>query len=461
MKKAILYTMVALITISMIACKENKILVTYPESYPQIEQATVNETSIVYGDSITLSVAISNELTPLSTLDVQVVIDKSVILDETYRTKGSDFALDTVYPIPFSAGSDNMQPVKVYLTSINVDGYETDTIINNTIVNRPVIEDLWVVPTVGTSYQLTLTDAENMIYSVDELDYGSDITFRLATKLDKFKKVDWTGLVFGQVGDMIEPIDPTGDPIIHSDPSLVGITGLTFDAYNFIIDYTGKLLEPVNTLDINNDLTLVIMAGKNFMGGNVYFGEGMEVTFTGITDLANSLSPDYFEVTGANTASFVGPTAIYMVYYYIDGNYMYVEPQPEVIYPEALWICGTGFGRPSTPYEVTSSWNWNSPFDYAPCRLISPGVYQVTIYGDNTDGGAGFGTFDFKFFFKRGWWDAEHEIDASTYTLTSPFIGRADTGNTGNVNGGDTTFDGVFKITLNQNDLTITLEKIN
>ena len=107
---------------------------------------------------------------------------------------------------------------------------------------------------------------------------------------------------------------------------------------------------------------------------------------------------------------------------------LYVEPQPDVIFPEALWICGTGFGRPSAPYEVTSSWNWNTPFDYAPARLVSDGVYQVTIYGQNTDGGSGFGTLDFKFFYKRGWWDAAHEIDAAQYTVTAPFFGRTDDG---------------------------------
>jgi hypothetical protein len=86
----------------------------------------------------------------------------------------------------------------------------------------------------------------------------------------------------------------------------------------------------------------------------------------------------------------------------------------------------------------------------------------VTIYGKNTDEEAdGYGSLDFKFFFKRGWWDVEHEINAADYTLTAPFFGRADPYNIGNVNGGPTTFEGVFRITLNQSAKTITLEKIN
>ncbi len=127
-----------------------------------------------------------------------------------------------------------------------------------------------------------------------------------------------------------------------------------------------------------------------------------------------------------------------------------------------MWICGTGFGRPSSPYETTSSWNWNTPFDYAPCRLVSTGVYQLTIYGKNHGSiRYGFGTLDFKFFFKRGWWDAAHEINASTYTVGTPLFGLDVEGNTGNVNGMTAPFEGVYRITLDQNAKTITPVKIN
>jgi hypothetical protein len=320
---------------------------------------------------------------------------------------------------------------------------------------------LWVVPTTGKSYKLTLSDSVNLIYHGTGMTYGNSVACRLATKVDKFNKVDWSGIVFGKSGEGIGVIDQSGDPITLSDPTLVGISEITFDAMQFTASVSGKVLEPVTTLDINNDLFPLVMASKNFMGGNVFFGEGVEVTFTGLTDLVKSLPPDYFEITGANTAIFLGKDAIYKAYYYIDGEYLYVEPQPDVIYPEALWVCGTGMGRPSAPYELTTSWNWNSPFDYAPCRLISPGIYQFTVYLKNTDDGAGYGTCDFKFFFKRGWWDAAHEINASLYTVSAPLYGLWVEGKYGNVNGMTTPFEGVYKITLDQNAMTLTSVKIN
>lgn len=451
----------ALASVYMVSCQKDENLVTYAESYPVFEQAEVTESTITYDDSITVSVSIADQGTPLSTLEVQVVLNNELLTSESIRTKGNSADITLRYGVPFVANRPDHASVKVYLSSINVDGFTTDTILNTTTAMRPEINELWVVPTVGKSYKLSLIDSVNLIYFSNGLTYGPTVTYRLATKLDKFSKVDWSGLVFGKVGEGIGVIDQTGDPITDSDPTLVGISELTFDALKFTTHVGGKLLEPVTTLDITTELTPVVMSGTDFLEGNIYFGEGVEVTFTGLTDLDKSLPPDYFEITGANTATFLGKNAIYKAYYYIDGDYLYVEPQPDVIFPEALWICGTGFGRPSAPYEVTSSWNWNSPFDYAPARLVSDGVYQVTIYGLNADNGFGFGTLDFKFFYKRGWWDAAHEIDAADYTVTAPFFGRTDEGNTGNLNAGTAPLEGVFKVTLDMNAKTINIETIN
>jgi hypothetical protein len=459
--KRLIIIIPVLITVLVISCRPDEQLVTYPKSYPTLDVAEVAEDMITYGDSITLNVTVSDK-TPLSTLEVTVAVNNEVVTSESIRTKGKSATVSRRYRVPFVANRPDNERVKVYISSVNVDGWTTDTILSTTIAKRPVINELWLVPTIGKSYKMTLIDSANLIYYVEGMSYGTTITYRLATKVDKFFKVDFSGLVFGKVGDGVGVIDASGDPLTSTDETLVGISKFTFDALKFTVEVGGKLLEPVTTLDLNAELSPMVMASKNFLGGNVYFGEGVEVTFTGLTNLPNSLPPDYFEITGENTATFLGPTAIYKAYYYIDGAYLYVEPQPDVIYPEAMWVCGTGFGRPSAPYETTSSWNWNTPFDYAPCRLVSTGVYQLTIYGNNSDPEVdGYGTLDFKFFFKRGWWDAAHEIDAADYTLTPPFFGRTDTGNTGNVNGGSTSFEGVFRITLNMNDKTITLEKIN
>ncbi len=466
MKNTIKYILLICISFGFWACSNEDIVVRYPSSTPTIEIATVSESVITYGDSIHLHVDVSDKVAPLSTLAVKVVVNNEVVTSELIRTKGNQASIKRTYGIPFVANRPDNEPVKIYLTSTNVSGIEKDLIVSTTIAKRPPITDLYIVPNFGqgVSAQLILTDAANYIYKVTGLDFSTSFNYKLATKLDKFKRIDWTGMVFGLVDvgtGKIGLIDQTGSSINATDGTLVGISEFTFDALKFTAKVGGKLLEPATTLDINLDLPALVMSARNFRGGNVYFGENVEVTFSGIsTDLANSLSPDYFQKTGTNTAKFLGKTGLYKAYFLIEANYMYIEQQPEALYPEALWICGTGFGRPSAPYMTTSSWNWNSPLDYIACRLVSPGIYQATMYCKNTPntGTGKYGRLDFKFFHKRGWWDG-HEEWASKYTVSPPFLGPAETN--GNVNVlSAAVVEGVYRITLNQNNMTINAVKI-
>lgn len=444
------------------ACTNDDFVERFPASTPRIETVSVAETQITYGDSVHVNVAVADAVAPLSTLLIRVVVNNEVVASETVRTKGNQATVQRAYHVPFVANRPDNEPVKIYLTSTNVSGFERDSIVSTTIAKRPVITELYIVPDLGqgTPAKLELVDPVNLVYKATGLQYKTSFNYKIATKLNSFKRIDWTGMVFGKVGEGIGVIDVNGLSINATDESLVGISEFTFDALKFIGTPGGRLLEPVLTLDINADLPPIVMGANNFRGGSIYFGENAEVTFTGITDLANNISPDYFEVTGPTTAKFLGKTGLYKAYYLISAKYLYIEPLPEVIYPEALWICGTGFGRPQAPYTVTSSWNWNSPLDYAPCRLVSPGVYQVTVYVKNEPTANVIGTLNFKFFDKRGWWDG-HEQWSTDYTVSPPLAPSDMAGNIGNTVGlSSNPFEGVYRITLNQNDKTIKADKV-
>jgi hypothetical protein len=447
-------------------CNNDDEVVRYPKSTPRIDTATVAEHEIIYGDSIHLNVGVSDKVAPLSTLLVKIVVNDQVVTSEVIRTKGNHASVKRTYGVPFAAKRPDNAPVKVYLTSTNVSGNEKDSILSTTTAKRPVITDLYIVPDLGSgaTTKLDLVNADSLLYKATGLQYKTSFNYKLATKLDKFKRIDWSGMVFGKVGEGIGLIDKTGESINATDATLVGISEFTFDALNFTHRLGGKLLEPATSLDVMVDLPAKpasLLNNTDFRGGDVYFGENVEVTFSGIPgDLANSISPDYFEVTGANKAKFLGKTGLYKAYYLTTKNYLYIDPQPETLYPDALWICGTGFGRPSAPYEATASWNWNSPLDYMPCRLIAPGIYQATMYCKNTPNTDGnkYGTLDFKFFHKRGWWDG-HEEWGVNYTVSPPFLGPSDTNGNINVLSAEVV-DGVYRFTLNQNDKTIKAVKL-
>ncbi|MGE5394507.1 MAG: DUF5016 domain-containing protein [Candidatus Saccharibacteria bacterium] len=466
MKNNIKFIILAAIFFSFWACKNDDVVVRYPRSTPKIDTATVAEREITYGDSIHLRVGVSDKVAPLSTLKVKIVVSNDEVSSEVIRTKGNHASIKRTYRVPFEANRPENAKVEIHLSSVNVSGTVKDTVVSSTTAKRPVISELYIVPDLGsgTATKLELVNADSLLYKATGLQYKTLFNYKLATRLDKFKRIDWSGMVFGKVGNGIGLIDKTGESITASDPTLVGISEFTFDALHFTPRLGGKLLEPVTTLDVMTDLPpnpSSLINNKDFRGGDVYFGENKEVTFSGITtDLANSISPDYFEVTGANKAKFLGKTGLYKAYYLTTANYLYIDPQPETLYPDALWICGTGFGRPSAPYEATASWNWNSPLDYMPCRLIAPGIYQATMYCKNTPNTEGkkYGTLDFKFFHKRGWWDG-HEEWGVNYTVSPPFLGPTDTN--GNINVlSEEKVDGVYRFTLNQNDKTIKAVKL-
>lgn len=475
-----------IVTCFIVSCQEQQLMVTYPDSTPKIDTAVVTETQITYGDSIHVKVAVSDDVAPLSTLYLEVKVNDDLVIYETIRTKGNASSVKRAYWIPFVANRPDDADIKVKLIETNVSGTTKDTIVSTTKCKRPLnknldgtpilITDYYVVPDFGqgTSAKLIRTSPDSLVYKASGLLYKNNFRYKIATKIDKFKRIDWTGMVFGKVGTGIGLINSTGESLSITDGTLVGISIFSFDALNFTAKVGGKLLEPVKTLDVIADLPAkpeTLIANTDFRGGNIYFGENVEVTFTGIAgSLANNISPDYFQVTGTNTAKFLGKTGLYKAYYLTTANYLYIEPQPEAIYPDALWICGTGFGRPQTPYSVTAStdlktdWKWDSPLEYYPCRLVSSGIYQVTLYcknepGKDKDGKVTtYGKLDFKYFHKRGWWDG-HEEWASKYTVSAPFLGPVITN--GNVNVlSETVVDGVYRFTLNQNDKTITAVKL-
>ena len=473
MKNIIKYTLIVCLSAAFWACTNPEdVVVRYAASTPKIDTAIVKEAQITYGDSIHVRIVVSDKVAPLSTLVLRVVCNNEVVSSEIIRTKGNLTSIARAYKVPFVANRPDNIPVKIYLTETNVSGIVKDSIVSTTIAKRPAFPELWLVPDGTTKgIKLDLTDPVNLVYSIKGLAFGTTITYKLATKVKTpFKKVDWTGLVLGKVGDGVGVIDSLSNSIssasiTSTDATLVGISEFTFDALKFQVKVGGKLLEPVTTLDVIADLPLnpaSLNSPAGFRGGNVYFGEGVEVTFTNITNLTNNISPDYFQVTGTNTAKFLGKTGLYKAYYLTTAGYLYIEPQPETLYPDIVWVCGTGFGRPQSPYLTTASWNWNSPLDYYPTRKIADGVFQVTMYCKNepsTDAANIYGKCDFKFFNKRGWWDG-HELWVDTYTLTPPFLGP--TGVKGNVKLlSGTVLDGVYRITVNENDKTLTAVKLN
>ena len=462
----------AFVAMLFFACKEDLSLVHYPKSIPVFQQAMVEEPLIMYGDSITVNAKISDKM-PLSTLEVMVVVNDQLLEKESVRTAGDSYSYSRRFCVPFGPYMPDNAPVEVHLSSINVDGFHCDTVIMTTIAKRPSIPTMYMVEQTK-SVELKLTDPENYIYSANNLTFGNSIVFLLPTKVTPFMRVDWSGMVFGSVNGALGIVQQGGDSIKISDPSLVGINSVKLDLFNFTVTATGEKLEPATAINIAT-FTDKSIASTDYLNVTtsatwkmyqLYLGQNVEITFTGIGNLANGLTPDFFEVTGTNTAKFLGNTGVYTLYYLPSADYLWVE-QPNATFPDVLWFDGVGFGRPATPYAKTSSWNWNSPLEYAFCRTVSPGVYQVTMYANheiNSDPATGWRyNFSAKFFYQRGWGSGgTGEIDARQYTISTNLLIAPADHDQGNFYGTDAfaTAPGVYLLTLDTNAKTASFVKI-
>ena len=168
MKNIFKFTIVGLMAVFFASCQEEELRVHFPASMPVFDSATVAETAIMYGDSITLSVGVSDPLTPLSTLSIKVVVGDEIIATEKVRTKDHAATYTQKYWIPFVARMPHGAEVEVHLSSENVEGTKKDTIIASTIASRPEIPSIFLVTPTAT-VEMQLTDAANHIYTAEGL----------------------------------------------------------------------------------------------------------------------------------------------------------------------------------------------------------------------------------------------------------------------------------------------------
>lgn len=475
MKSAFKYNLVIFLIFAVYSCSEDDdYRVKYPYSLPTITDATVAEAKIMYGDSITLNIGeITDNTTPLSTLEVQVVVGDVIISKESIRTQGNRVSsIQKKYHIPFGPYMPDNAAVEVHLSAINVEGNQKDEIVSTAIVKRPEISEMYLVLAAGgTPVKLTLKDAENYIFAADNLSLDNEIVCYFAQKVSRFGNIDWeNGLVFGNVNGELGLVKKGEDGFQLQDLTLIGFKSVQLDLFNFTVNGDGEKLVPITNLNID-EFEEVKMNSTDHLGTSteetwkkavLYFGQHTEFTVNGVKSLTNAFSPDFFESAGADKVKFLGETGVYTVYYLPSADYVYIE-QPDAVFPDALWFDGVGFGRPVAPYAKTASWNWNTPLEYVFCRKVSPGVFQTTLYIehqiDSSDDAWRY-KFSAKFFGQRGWGE---ELDAREYTIDTSLLMAPTEEDQGNFVGTDglASAPGVYRITIDTTTKKVTFEKRN
>lgn len=484
MKKSFIIILMGLIAFT--GCQQKQFREVYPKGDVKL-QAQMLQQSIMFGDSISFKVTIDETETPLSTLQIKVVVGTNVMASEVVRTKDKHYENTFKYAVPFGPNMPEGEPIKVLLTATNVEGTQANLILDQCTGKRPAIETMYMMPPtinyklLGKGIQMQkISDNEFAAY---DLKLPKSFQFLLACVGTKFGRVDYTKPVFGwdatqfpyllteeDVALIKANADAANNYAIHIEDDIYeSIDTVIFNTLSFEVTYGGKIATPIDALDAQTDLeenpAYITSSSVRaaYRGAKIYFEKDKVFTLTGVTSVADAINKDWMELVAGNQVKFLGETGMYYVSYKIAEDYLVVEPLYELTLAtdDILWVCGVGFGQPSANPTITSGWGFDSPNQNLVCRTIAPGVYQFTAYINNQDAKEeahpGFGTVNFKYFGQHGWGE---ELSSLDFECQTPIISSNEESNVGNWWMNSTPLEGIIRFTLDTNKKTTTWEKL-
>lgn len=470
---------ISLATLMFAACQPEHFRTVYPEGQPEMTANMLTQ-SVLYGtDSVAFNVVINEKETPLSQLQVKVMVGLRVVASEMLRTKDFHYEAQLKYAIPFGPNMPEGEDVKVYLTATNVEGTATNLILTGCTGHRPAMETMYVMPptvqyaAIGKGKQMTY-DAEKEAFVAYDLKYPKSIQCLLAVTGTKFGRVDWNTPVFGMLNGELTLITKEqfeaeeASAIVLENDNFETIDTIIFNPVTFEVTIGGKVAMPVTAIDVQTDLAdepayiSSSSARKDYMGAKIFFDKDSEVEITGVTDLSKAYNLDWMEYLGGNKVKFLGDKGMYYLSYKKEEDYLVVEPLYDLTEPDVMYLCGVGMGQPSWTPNATSGWGFDSPNQNFVGRLIAPKTYQFTVYmlndAENTDH-PGFGSVNFKFFHQHGWGGEETALDYTQSGLN--ILSSSEESNVGNWwSSADPLFEGIYRITLDKNSMTTTYEKL-
>jgi len=444
--------------IFLASCEEEDERVVFPHSTPVIESVSVNPTSFAYGDSVTITAKVSDPATPLSTMEVKMIVNDVLIANTSFRTPGNSAEVTHKFKIAYTAELPENADVNVMLSLINAEGDKTEGTIPGLKGKRTYYDKLYLVLENGEVITLTSQGPNSDKYEADDiLIKANKINYRIAQKLTDENLIDFTGHVWGSQNDGVQVIDETGDYILSTNTAVDYITGIVFDTYSFSTTLIGDNYNP-------NDLVLdtfsdVNANGEAFKKQTRSFVKNQELTLFGdFADMDIVFNMDYFERPDVDHVKFIGDAGSYDVYYSESRKIVIIDPA-ERAYPNILLAAGVGLGYPSKINQTAhTQWNFDAPLGPIVFRRIANDTYQATVYYDVKNSNPEELSPNFKFYENKDWGNEKGSTD---YTMPSILAKDTDWGKTdGNWYVSTTATSGVYKITINLGTKVVTAESV-
>lgn len=450
--KHILLALLSLLTFT--ACEEEPSRTFFPHSTPVIESAAINPSSFTYGDSVSITASVSDPTTPLSTMEMKVVINDMIVTTQTFRTKDKNAQVSSKILIPFISELPDNANVEVLLKLTNVEGDVTNGTIEGVKGKRKYFDKLYAVLEDGTVIPLISKGQKSDLYESDDIRIkGGNIRYKVVEKVTLNNEIDFSGYVWGADNGNIKLVGEKGEYISTTNATLRYIDKIVFDTYLFKTTLTGTEIDPNNLILDLEDFTDITLNGVAFKKITLPIKEDQSILLEGVManeDIVYHL--DFFSRTETNRISFTGNAGTWDLYYSPTHKYVLADPTTDRSYPNYLLVCGEGLGYPSKVLsQAVTGWGFDNLLTNILFRKISDGVYQANVYFDAT-------MINFKPFETSGW---GNEKISSLFTMP-PIIARdIDLNKTdGNWYATADATSGNYKITINLTTSTVTAEAI-
>lgn len=440
-----------LVILGVTSCKDDD----YRESKPVIKDVNITSSNTVQiPDSITFNASVEDLVTPLSTLEVDILVNGESVAHKSIRTKGNTSELSgEKIGLPFLPNIPAGKAT-VLFTLINIDGFET-TAEKEITIERPVFPDELYLTVDGNVIVLT-KDAENpILYKSDEGEYASVFSGLVSTSED-LENADY---IWGQGKEENNALigNQFSSPVNISFPTWL-VSRLTFNVLTFSFSVEGT---EVNVSVNGTDLQGI----GSYFYSKVNFVKGGEFTIEGIdaAHIKAACNRDFFDYD-ENSAKliFTGETGTWDVYYSLKYNYFWVSKMTDVA-PATYWIIGHGFSCAPMWYSDFNSigWDLEDVKQLAYMKPLGSNKYQATIYlSDQHDWGA----FDIQIYSNRTW-EAQYAVFTPS-SFTGDSVGILPAGDVNaDIVGSDGFVPGYYRLTLDVsgglNNALVNFKKLN
>ena len=434
------------------------------ESTPVIESATINPTAITFGDSVTLTVKVTDPATMLTTLVYDIVSEGRNIVSGEIPLVGNDYTATKNIFVPLLKNQADNANVQVNLVARNILKGSVSHEITGLTGKRPVYSQLYLVTDDGAVAVLAPRQDDKNKFEGNDLTLETSFRFRIAEKLNANKTIDYSGNVYGNVNGKMAMIDQSGESFFSYTPEADYTKKLVFDQMAFSVVTTGSnlgaddlALSAFGEQDIYNETFRTLK--RELEQGKTYS------VFGRLADPQNIFNPDFFERIADNKVKFLGTTGEYTLYYNpVRKNVIVGVDNPA--YPDYLLACGYGLGYPTHVssseigavypghHRVHTNWGFGHVMDYVLLRKISDGLYQGTFFtpGDH-DRYAGFKPFE-----NTGW---ANEKKAGDFSFSGEMIIKG-TNDWTIPNGPEDPYvePAFYRFFVNLNEKTVHIEKV-